>query len=66
MIDITRRRVGEPPQQGAEVAEAESAERTVQELPRRDAAFQRKRPGEPPPEQVMNHASSVLQRVAVA
>jgi hypothetical protein len=66
MIDITRRRLGEPPQQVAEVAEAESADRTVQELPRRDVAFQRKRPGEPPPEQVMNHASSVLQRVAVA
>ena len=67
MIDMTRRRVGEPPQQGAEVAEAESAERTVQELPRRDAVFLRKRQGgDPAPEHVMNHATSVLQRVAVA
>jgi hypothetical protein len=66
MIDMTRRRVGEPPQQGAEVTEAESADRTVQELPRRDAAIFRKRQPDPAPEHVMNHASSVLQRVAVA
>jgi 5-formyltetrahydrofolate cyclo-ligase len=66
MIDMTRRRVGEAPQQGADVAQAEPAERTVQELPRRDAAFYRKRQGEPAPDQIMNHASSVLQRVAVA
>ena len=66
MIDMTRRRVSEPPQQGAEVAEAEPVERNVQELPRREAGFLRKRPGDPPPDQVMSHATSVLQRVAVA
>jgi hypothetical protein len=66
MIDMSRRRIGEPPQQGAEAAEPESAERTVQELPRRDAGFYRKRQPEPAPEQVVNHASSIMQRVAVA
>src|SRR5262245_414493 len=67
MIDITRRRVVEPPQQSAEaVAEAESTDRNVQELPRRDGSFVRRRPGDPAPDQVMSHATSVLQRVAGA
>ena len=62
MIDIPmRRRAGEPP--ASEGGEAEAA---VQEVPRRDAPFYRKRP-EPvsSPESIVSHASSVMQRVAV-
>jgi hypothetical protein len=66
MIDLTRRRVSEPPQQVAEAAQTETVEQPVHELTRRDGAFYRKRPAEPAPEQIVNHASAIMQRVAVA
>jgi len=64
MIDIPpRRRGGEPsPQYGEGVAD--SGERSVQEFPRREGAAYRPRP-EPVAENIVGHASSVMQRVAV-
>jgi hypothetical protein len=65
MIDgPTRRRPGDPSLQPAEGAETESAERSVQELPRRDPSFYRKRLPEPG-ENIVAHATSIMQRVAV-
>ena len=68
MNDVpTRRRPGDFPQQSAEGAEAEASERSVAELPRRDVSFYRKRQPEPvpSPENIVSHASSIMQRVAV-
>jgi len=65
MVDLpTRRRPGDPAHPAAEGAD--EGERAVQELPRRDVPFYRKRPAEPPPaENIVGHASSIMQRVAV-
>jgi hypothetical protein len=64
MIELPRRR-SEPPQL-PQAQEAEGIERLVQELPRRDGAVYRKRQdGGPSPENIVGHASSVMQRVAV-
>jgi hypothetical protein len=66
MIDLpTRRRAGDGAPQADESGQGEASERSVQEFPRRDAPFYRKRPAEPPPENVVGHASSIMQRVAV-
>jgi hypothetical protein len=64
MIELPRRR-GDPPQLPQE---GEGIERLVQELPRRDGQLYRKRPDAAPvpsPENIVGHASSVMQRVAV-
>jgi hypothetical protein len=65
MIDIpTRRRAGDPPV--SEVNDARGAERSIQELPRRDAPiYRRAQEPVPSPESIVSHASSVMQRVAV-
>jgi hypothetical protein len=65
MIDLTRRRGGDAPPQADEASQGEASDRSVQEFPRRDAAFYRKRPPEPAPENIVGHASSIMQRVAV-
>jgi hypothetical protein len=66
MIDIpTRRRAGDGAPQADDAAPGEASDRLIQEFPRRDAAFYRKRPPEPAPENVVGHASSIMQRVAV-
>ena len=43
----------------------EAGERSVQEFPRRDVGPYRNRQTEPVPENIVGHASSVMQRVAV-
>jgi hypothetical protein len=66
MIDIpTLRRAGDGAPQADDAAPGEASDRLVQEFPRRDAAFYRKRLPEPAPENVVGHASSIMQRVAV-
>jgi len=66
MIDLpTRRRAGDAAPQADESGQGDASERSVQEFPRRDAPFYRKRPAEPAPENVVGHASSIMQRVAV-
>jgi len=66
MIDIPmRRRPGDPPQPADEDAEREGTDRSVQEFPRRDVAFYRKRQPEPAPENA-GLANSIMQRVAVS
>jgi hypothetical protein len=67
MIDLPmRRRTAEPSQPPSEAPEQEAADRAVQELPRRDVPFYRKRQDSvPSPESIVTHASSVMQRVAV-
>jgi hypothetical protein len=65
MIDMTRRRGGDAQPLSDEAAQGEGSDRSVQEFPRRDAAFYRKRPPEPAPENIVGHASSIMQRVAV-
>jgi hypothetical protein len=67
MIDMTRRRGGDAPPQADDAGQGEASDRSVQEFPRRDAAFFRKRLPEPAPapENIVGHASSIMQRVAV-
>lgn len=65
MIDMTRRRGGDAPPQADDTGQGEAIDRSVQEFPRRDAAFYRKRPPEHAPDNIVGHASSVMQRVAV-
>jgi len=65
MIDMTRRRGGDAPLQADDAGQGEANDRSVQEFPRREAAFYRKRPPEPAPDNIVGHASSVMQRVAV-
>jgi hypothetical protein len=65
MIDMTRRRGGDAPPHADDAGQGEAIDRSVQEFPRRDAAFYRKRPPEPTPDNIIGHASSVMQRVAV-
>lgn len=66
MIDIPMRRRTEPSQPTSEAVGSEGADGSVQELPRRDGPFFRKRQEPvPSPESIVTHASSVMQRVAV-
>jgi len=66
MIDIpTRRRAGDSPA-APEMNDARGADRSIQELPRRDAPiYRRQQEPVPSPESIVSHASSVMQRVAV-
>jgi hypothetical protein len=63
MIELPRRR-NDPPQ--LPQAQDGEIERLVQELPRRDGqAYRKRQEAVPSPENIVSHASSVMQRVAV-
>jgi hypothetical protein len=63
MVDIPmRRRGGDAPMPSDQVPD-DRIERSVQEFPRRDAGAYRGRP--PDPENIVAHANSIMQRVAV-
>jgi|SRR5262245_15114105 len=62
MVDIPPRRRGEPVQSPEAAAEAERAEGSVQEFPRRDAVYRARQEAA---ENIVGHANSIMQRVAV-